>query len=423
MSNVIPYFVLAVVALGFFAICYAVFSRGDGESQSKPKTHGNSHEDNNVEVKNDSSTATESKHGDVTITHAGGTNVYTASIADSTEGQSDEVLHDKSAEVLHDKSTEVLHDEPAEVLVDSTDTSFNRRDGKNTHVENTSTGYSLALGDHNDAVTSTKSSDDESSNSQSTKTEPATDDTKGELLHDEPTVVENENVVTPSVSDETIVMTAVSDIKHSNDNHATPLMDKTIVLDKVTDELRNRPISVEDTIAMGESVEVLAADEVENMEVTQMIGGADEVQTAEGPSVLDETRLFDASEIEAQLAAASLVDEEVPTGQWAKAAHEDRCIELAIAPFVHSFGVLHGDTQYYVEDITRDALAALNITKLAEVNALLDNIVIQEALMSMQKAYAATNTEWMKSAALGAFLDVVQSPKSSTPYHCAYYHI
>ena len=227
-------------------------------------------------------------------------------------------------------------------------------------------------------------------------------------------------MVTPSVSDETIVMTAVSDIKHSNDNHATPLMDKTIVLDKVTDELRNRPISVEDTIAMGESVEVLAADEVENMEVTQMIGGADEVQTAEGPSVLDETRLFDASEIEAQLAAASLVDEEVPTGQWAKAAHEDKCIELAIAPFVHSFGVLHGDTQYYVEDITRDALAALNITKLAEVNALLDNIVIQEALMSMQKAYAATNTEWMKSAALGAFLDVVQSPKSSTPYLVAF---
>ena len=412
MSNVIPYFVLAVVALGFFAICYTVFSRGDGESQSKPKTHRNSHVDNNVEVKNDSPTATESKRGDVTITHAGGTNVYTASIVESTEGQ--------SGEVLQNKSTEVLDDESAEVLVDSTDTSFNRRDGKNTHVENTSTGYSLALGDHNDAVTSTESNASESSNSQSTRTEPAADDTNGEVLHDESTVGENEIVVTPSVSDETIVMSAVSDIKHSNDNQATPLMDKTIVLDKVTDELRNRPISVEDTIAMGESVEVLAADEVENMEVTQMIGGADEVQTAEGPSVLDETRLFDASEIEAQLAAASLVDEEVPTGQWAKAAHEDRCIELAIAPFVHAFGVLHGDTQYYVEDITRDALAALNITKLAEVNALLDNIVIQEALMSMQKAYAATNTEWMKSAALGAFLDVVQSPKSSTPYLVAF---
>lgn len=412
MSNVIPYFVLAVVALGFFAICYAVFSRGDGESQSKPKTNRNSHEDNNVEAKNDSPTATESKHGDVTVTHAGGTNVYTASIADSTEGQ--------SGEVLQNKSTEVLDDESAEILVDSTDTSFNRRDGKNTHVENTSNGYSLALGDHNDAVTSTESNTSESSNSQSTKTEPAADDTKGEVLHDESTVGENEKVATPSVSDETIVMSAVSDIKHSNGNQATPLMDKTIVLDKVTDELRNRPISVEDTIAMGESVEALEADEAEHIEATQMIGGVDEVKTAEGPSVLDETRLFDASEIEAQLAAASMVEEEVPTGQWAKAAHEDKCIELAIAPFVHAFGVLHGDTQHYVESITRDALAALNITKLAEVNALLDNIVIQEALMSMQKAYAATNTEWMKSAALGAFLDVVQSPKSSTPYLVAF---
>ena len=397
MSNVIPYFVLAVVALGFFAICYAVFSRGDGESQPKQKAHKNVNADNHIDEQHDIPTATESKHGDVTITHAGGTNVYTASIADSTEGQ--------SGKVLHDKAVEVLHDESAEALVDSTDTSFNRRDGKHTHVENTSTSYSLALDDHNDAVTSTES---------------AANNVQGEVLHDESAVVENENMVTPAISDETIVMTAVSDIKSSNGDTVTPLMDKTIVLDKVTDELRNRVSSVEDTIAMGESVEVLAADEAENMEVTQMIGGADDVQTADGPSVLDETRLFDASEIEEQLAAASLVDEEVPTGQWARAAHEDKCIELAIAPFVHAFGVLHGDTQYYVEDITRDALAALNITKLAEVNALLDNIVIQEALMSMQKAYAATNTEWMKSAALGAFLDVVQSPKSSTPYLVAF---
>ena len=362
MSNVIPYFVLAIVAVGFFAICYAVFSRGDGESQPKQKAHKSVNADNHIDEQHDIPTVTESKHGDVTITHAGGTNVYTASIADSTEGQSGKVLHDGPVEILHDDPAEVLHNDSAEALVDSTDTSFNRRDGKHTHIENTSTSYSLALDDHNAAVTSTE----------------------------------------------------------SNGNQGTPLMDKTIVLDKVTDELRNRPSSVEDTIAMGESVEVLAADEAENMEVTQMIGGADDVQTADGPSVLDETRLFDASEIEEQLAAASLVDEEVPTGQWARAAHEDKCIELAIAPFVHAFGVLHGDTQYYVEDITRDALAALNITKLAEVNALLDNIVIQEALMSMQKAYAATNTEWMKSAALGAFLDVVQSPKSSTPYLVAF---
>ena len=355
MSNVIPYFVLAVVALGFFAICYAVFNRNDGESQPKHE-----HRDRSV-TKPESEhhkerSVNESKVGDVTVTHEGGTNVYTASIMDDNKDS-----------------------ETSESMENHEDTSYNRRDGNQLHVEDSSTGYSLAL-DHQ-AESTPK---------------------------------------TPSM-DETIVMSAVSADRLQNVEHnATPLMDKTIVLDTVTDELRNRANSVEDTIAMGESVEVLEADEAENIDVTQMIGGADEVQTAEGPSVLDETRLFDASEIEAQLAAASMVEEEVPTGQWAKAAHEDKCVELAIAPFVHAFGVLHGDTQHYVESITRDALAALNITKIAEVNALLDNIVIQEALMSMQKAYAATNTEWMKSAALGAFLDVVQSPKSSTPYLVAF---
>ena len=355
MSNVIPYFVLAVVALGFFAICYAVFNRNDGESQAKHE-----HRDRSV-TKPESEhhkerSVNESKVGDVTVTHEGGTNVYTASIMDDNKDS-----------------------ETSESMENHEDTSYNRRDGNQLHVEDSSTGYSLALGHQAESTPKT------------------------------------------SGMDETIVMSAVSADRLQNVEHnATPLMDKTIVLDAVTDELRNRANSVEDTIAMGESVEALEADEAENIDVTQMIGGADEVQTAEGPSVLDETRLFDASEIEAQLAAASMVEEEVPTGQWAKAAHEDKCVELAIAPFVHAFGVLHGDTQHYVESITRDALAALNITKLAEVNALLDNIVIQEALMSMQKAYAATNTEWMKSAALGAFLDVVQSPKSSTPYLVAF---
>ena len=355
MSNVIPYFVLAVVALGFFAICYAVFNRNDGESQPKHEHRDRSVTKPESEHHKEKS-VNESKLGDVTVTHEGGTNVYTASIMDDNKDS-----------------------ETSESMENHEDTSYNRRDGNQLHVEDSSTGYSLALGHQAESTPKT------------------------------------------SGMDETIVMSAVSADRLQNVEHnATPLMDKTIVLDAVTDELRNRANSVEDTIAMGESVEALEADEAENLDVTQMIGGADEVQTAEGPSVLDETRLFDASEIEAQLAAASMVEEEVPTGQWAKAAHEDKCVELAIAPFVHAFGVLHGDTQHYVESITRDALAALNITKLAEVNALLDNIVIQEALMSMQKAYAATNTEWMKSAALGAFLDVVQSPKSSTPYLVAF---
>ena len=47
MSNLIPYFVLAVVALGFFAVCYAVFSGGDGESKTKEKSHKNISNKNN----------------------------------------------------------------------------------------------------------------------------------------------------------------------------------------------------------------------------------------------------------------------------------------------------------------------------------------------------------------------------------------
>ena len=345
MSNVIPYFVLAVVALGFFAICYAVFNRTDSESQSKhehrdktfPKFDGEHHKDKSVSVN-------ESKVGDVTVTHEGGTNVYTASIMD------------------HDKATD-----SSESMVGHEDTSYNRRDGKQLHVENSNTGYSLALG-HQAELTPSDSS-------QSVITEQGSILDKSivdESIQEKSDVQEEteSNSIKHSI-DETIVMPAVSGgVSSSGKNHAIPLMDKTIILDAVTDELRNRANSVEDTIAMGESVEALEADAVENMDATQMMGGADEVETVEGPSVLDETRLFDASEIEAQLVAASMVEEEVPTGQWAKAAHEDKCIELAIAPFIHAFGILHGDTQHYVEAITRDALTALNITKLAEVNAL-----------------------------------------------------
>ncbi len=389
MSNVIPYFVLAVVALGFFAICYAVFNRNDGESQPKHE-----HSDRAVTKAGSKQykekSVNEAKVGDVTVTHEGGTNVYTASIMEDYKENSD-----------------------SETMVAHEDTSYNRRDGNQLHVENSNTGYSLALG-HAESEPSQLGVDEQKTVQNTFVSDESTQ---------EKSVLQEKTNSAPTKQgiDETIVMPVVSEDRLSNGEPiVTPLMDKTIVLDAVTDELRNRANSVEDTIAMGESVAAFEADEAENIEATQMIGGADAVQTSEGPSVLDETRLFDASEIEAQLAAASMVEEEVPTGQWAKAAHEDKCVELAIAPFVHAFGVLHGDTQHYVESITRDALAALNITKLAEVNALLDNIVIQEALMSMQKAYAATNTEWMKSAALGAFLDVVQSPKSSTPYLVAF---
>ena len=124
MSNVIPYFVLAVVALGFFAICYAVFNRNDGESQPKHE-----HRDRSV-TKPESEhhkerSVNESKVGDVTVTHEGGTNVYTASIMEDNKDS-----------------------ETSESMVNHEDTSYNRRDGNQLHVEDSRTGYSLALGHH-----------------------------------------------------------------------------------------------------------------------------------------------------------------------------------------------------------------------------------------------------------------------------------
>ena len=84
MSNVIPYFVLAVVALGFFAICYAVFNRNDSESQAKDEHRDRSVTKFDGEHHREKS-ANESRVGDVTVTHEGGTNVYTASVLEDNE--------------------------------------------------------------------------------------------------------------------------------------------------------------------------------------------------------------------------------------------------------------------------------------------------------------------------------------------------
>ena len=124
MSNVIPYFVLAVVALGFFAICYAVFNRNDSESQAKDEHHDRSVTKFDGEHHREKS-VNESRVGDVTVTHEGGTNVYTASVLEDNEDYND-----------------------SESMVTHEDTSYNRRDGNQLHVEDSRTGYSLALGHH-----------------------------------------------------------------------------------------------------------------------------------------------------------------------------------------------------------------------------------------------------------------------------------
>lgn len=247
MSNVIPYFVLAVVALGFFAICYAVFNRNDGESQAKDE-----HRDRSV-TKPESEhhkerSVNESRVGDVTVTHEGGTNVYTASVLEGNEEYN-----------------------ASESMVTDEDTSYNRRDGNQLHVENSEIGYSLALG-HHAGETETKSSQADLKGQEPVQdTSVSADSIPHESIQvNSGSLEKTESAPTEHSNDETIIMPAVSDGKRSNsEHHSTPLMDKTIVLDAVTDELRNRANSVEDTIAMGESVEALEADEAEHIEATQ----------------------------------------------------------------------------------------------------------------------------------------------------------
>ena len=192
----------------------------------------------------------------------------------------------------------------------------------------------------------------------------------------------------------------------------------------ITEQTLEIPVvdsSTEDTIALGESPDMMSATSQFEADATQMFGNeSSEVAQPQGPSALEETRMFNADEINEHLGNIEEEVEPEVSGPWAQIAQEDKRVAMAVEPFVHAFGVVQNDTMHVVSEITRDALIALGITKGSEVNLLLQNIVIQEALMSMQKAYAGTPTPWMKMAALEAFLDVVQSPKSSTPYLVAF---
>lgn len=95
-------------------------------------------------------------------------------------------------------------------------------------------------------------------------------------------------------------------------------------------------------------------------------------------------------------------------------------ITLGTSHFMSSFGAVSASTKEQVLDITKTAFDRLGITASGELHALLENIVVQEALLCMQKAYATTPTVWMKETAIEAFVDVVQQPKSSTPYLVAF---
>lgn len=91
-----------------------------------------------------------------------------------------------------------------------------------------------------------------------------------------------------------------------------------------------------------------------------------------------------------------------------------------VVPFVNLYGYLTQEKIDEVCQITEEAFERLEMYDREEIDLLLENIVVQEALLCMQKAYSATPTEWMKQTALEAFVDVVQQPKSSTTYLVAF---
>lgn len=95
-------------------------------------------------------------------------------------------------------------------------------------------------------------------------------------------------------------------------------------------------------------------------------------------------------------------------------------VDFGTKHFIASFGILNDETKELVRQITAEALLRLGITARDELRALLENIVVQEALFGMQKAYVTSPLPWMKETAIMAFMDVVQEPKSSTPYLLAF---
>lgn len=148
-------------------------------------------------------------------------------------------------------------------------------------------------------------------------------------------------------------------------------------------------------------------------------------------SSLGSTRILKRAELEEALAPTvkeepSVVPVKVPevaVGEAVKASSglvTASMVDKGTAQFLHSFGRVSVSSRERLEEITEEAIARLAISSEEEWDALLDNIVIQEALECMQKAYVATPTVWMKATALEAFMDVVHEPKSSTPYLLAF---
>ncbi len=183
-------------------------------------------------------------------------------------------------------------------------------------------------------------------------------------------------------------------------------------LEEVREEVPVEPLAEyteENTVQLDPKVlqEALPVSEKEDMDATRVIPPID----------IEATKVMSAVELEKKLA------EPVPTTpSWGN--HNEELSTQAdipgVAHFLTFYGTVSGHTKDLVVDITREAYDRLEMDDDEKILELLENIVVSEALLCMQKAYVATPTSWMKETALEAFLDVVHQPKGSTPYLVAF---
>ncbi len=182
------------------------------------------------------------------------------------------------------------------------------------------------------------------------------------------------------------------------------------------------PINTEDVV---KPYEAPASELTGKLSAVTDSEGADD-RTLIMPAIHDEeaedaTRIIPVVKSEPVTAATAGATTAAPLGDMAVAEASDTdVLSMATIHFIRSFGVVSESSKLAVQDITAEALQRLHIDSVDELRSLLENIVVQEALLCMQKAYVAMSTPWMKATAIEAFIDVVRQPKSSTPYLVAF---
>ncbi len=101
-------------------------------------------------------------------------------------------------------------------------------------------------------------------------------------------------------------------------------------------------------------------------------------------------------------------------------APQGSAVDMGVALFKHHYGFVTSSMEASVVEITKEAFTRLSVYTKADVETLLSDVAVQEALLSMQKSYVGIGEAWMKEIAVTAFVDLVNTAKNSTLHIVAY---